>query len=114
MRGRSLPTEIWPFDFNEYLKVKKVPVSTFIASQKSQDILLKHLENYLLTGGFPEVVITQSPEYQAVLQEYVDVAILRDIIERYQIKNTQLIRYLVRSMLQNVSCFFQSINCTTI
>jgi hypothetical protein len=57
-------------------------------------------------GGFPEVVMTHSPDYKAVLQEYVDVAILRDIVERYQIKNTQLIRYTVRTLLQNVSSLF--------
>jgi predicted AAA+ superfamily ATPase len=106
MRGRSLATEIWPFDFAEYVKAKKLPVSGLTASQKSQDMLLAALESHLLTGGFPEVVITRSPEFQAVLQEYVDVAILRDIVERYQIKNIQLIRYLVRTMLQNVSTLF--------
>lgn len=109
MRGRSLATEVWPFSFNEYLTAKNITLSTFNTSQKSKDTLLQHLQHYLLTGGFPEIVMHPSPEAISILQEYVDITIFRDIVERHNIKNIQLIRYLVRTMLLNIGSLF-SIN----
>lgn len=109
MRGRSLSTEVWPFDFREYLSIKNINIQEHNASQKSQDILLVQLRNYLLTGGFPEIVLHGEIHAQSVLQEYVDVAIFRDVVERHNIQNVPLIRYLVRTLLMGVASPF-SIN----
>lgn len=109
MRGRSLSTEVWPFDFSEYLSIKKQMTIPHNSSQKSKDIIFFYLRDYLLQGGFPEITLTTSPEAQSVLQEYVDVAIFRDIVERHAIKNIPLIRHLVRTLLCNVATTF-SIN----
>ncbi|MBX9923023.1 MAG: DUF4143 domain-containing protein [Rhabdochlamydiaceae bacterium] len=40
------------------------------------------------------------------MQEYLDVVIYRDIIERYAIKNPSVIKYMIRSMIHNSGKLF--------
>src|SRR3990167_1281676 len=56
LRGRSLSTEIWPLCFKEFLVAKKADIETDLFSQKVQDQLRQYFHEYLLSGGFPEVV----------------------------------------------------------
>jgi predicted AAA+ superfamily ATPase len=41
-----------------------------------------------------------------ILQDYVSTVIQRDIVERYNITNISLIRYLIKSLMRNVGCSF--------
>lgn len=54
LRGRILPYEIYPLSFSEFLKFKGVSIekTTF-----GRGKLEKALEEYLIYGGFPEVVL---------------------------------------------------------
>ncbi len=54
---------------------------------------------YLEVGGFPEVVSLDVSDCFRILQDYVDVVIFRDIIERYHITNIALIKYLIKTIL---------------
>ncbi len=104
LRGRSISTEIWPFSFQEYLVGKQVDFPPALMGQKERDLYIKHLSEFLLVGGFPEVQNLDKNDRRLVLQEYVDTVIFRDIIERHHIKNIPLIKYLVKIMLQSMSC----------
>lgn len=102
LRGRSLATEIWPYSLNEFMVAKKIEINKAAFDKKTQDQLSKVFHVYLQEGGFPEVV-NYSPEIrQRTLQEYVDIVIYRDIIERHDIKNPSLIKYMIMSMIHNV------------
>lgn len=86
LRGRAISTEVFPFSFNEVLQhegiISEYPVRP---GAKQRALLENRLHHYLLQGGFPEVQ-SLSEEYRTrILQEYVDVVILRDVVERYQI-----------------------------
>ncbi|MCX7121521.1 MAG: ATP-binding protein [Gammaproteobacteria bacterium] len=109
LRGRSLSTEIWPMSFKEYLLAKKTNFQTNLFSQKKQDQLKKYFEAYLIGGGFPEVVDFDSDVRIKTLQEYIDVVIYRDIIERHGVKSTALLKYLILFVIQNSGASF-SIN----
>lgn len=104
LRGRSLATEIWPLSFSEYLHAKNVNDIKKPFGKKIRDDLRRHLLNYLNQGGFPEVLNYDSTDRTNVLQEYVNVVILKDIIERHNITNIQLIRYLIKTILKNPGC----------
>lgn len=106
LRGRSLATEIWPFSFEEYLISKKIKMNEKLFTQKTQDQLKKYFHGYLLCGGFPEVTHFTDETRIKTLQEYIDVVIYRDIIERYGVKNTTLLRYMIFFILQNGSTAF--------
>jgi len=60
----------------------------------------------LLNGGFPEAQSLEEEYRIPILQEYVDVVILRDIVERYQVGNILPLRYLVRHLLAAPAALF--------
>lgn len=103
LRGRSLAIEIWPYSFREYLRANKMPLEEGLYDKKKQDILTQLFHSYLACGGFPEIVSFQPDIRIRTLQEYMDSVIYRDIIERHQIKNPALIKYMMLSMIHNVA-----------
>ncbi|NGX34611.1 MAG: hypothetical protein K1060chlam1_00964 [Candidatus Anoxychlamydiales bacterium] len=103
LRGRSLATEIWPYSFHEYMKAKNISFEKGLFDKKTQDHLTKTFHNYLTEGGFPEVNKYDADVRQRILQEYIDIVLLRDIIERHKIKNSSLVKYMILSMIHNVS-----------
>ena len=106
LRGRSIANEIWPYSFNEYLNAVKYLIPTPLFSKRVKDQLLQHLEHYLTHGGFPETTKVDNLTRRTTLQGYVDLVISKDIIERYNIQNIILLKYLVQTLLKNTSCSF--------
>ncbi|HEY4255441.1 MAG TPA: ATP-binding protein [Chlamydiales bacterium] len=103
LRGRSLAIEVWPYSFDEFMRAKKSLIDRSLYDKKTDDQLKQTFHQYLSEGGFPEIIPFQAHIKQQTLQEYLDVAIYRDLIERHQIKNSSLIKYMLLSMIHNVS-----------
>ncbi len=103
LRGRSLAVEIWPYSFNEYLRAKKSDINRNLFDKKTQDQLTKIFNVYLTEGGFPEIVSFSPDVQQKTLQEYLNVTIYRDIIDRYTIKNPALIKYMILSIIHSAA-----------
>jgi hypothetical protein len=102
LRGRSLAVEIWPYSFHEFMRAKKISIDRSLYDKKTQDRLAQLFHDYLSEGGFPEIIVFDSDIKQKTLQDYLDVVIYRDIIERHDIKNPTLIKYMILSMIHNV------------
>ncbi len=109
LRGRSLATEIWPYSFNEYLLANKIQFDKSLLGQRTRDLLIKQLQHYLEQGGLPETIDTMQTEQKQLLQDYTELVIMRDIVERYNITNIALIKYLIKTVLKNPGSGF-SIN----
>jgi predicted AAA+ superfamily ATPase len=109
LRGRSIATEIWPYSFQEYLLANKIEFTGTLLGQKNRDFLLDALRSYLFHGGFPETIALPKIQSRQILQDYVELVIMRDIVERYNIQNTTIIKYLIQTLLKNAACGF-SIN----
>jgi hypothetical protein len=110
LRGRSLATEIFPFSFREALRHQGEDDTLVKRPGTARRALLANrLRGYLETGGFPEVQGIEVPYRVRILQEYVDVVILRDVVERHGIGNLAPLRYLIRHLLGAPACAF-SIN----
>ena len=104
LRGRTLSFILLPFSFKEFLKIKDFPSDLTKLSSKEKSILLSFVNEYLEFGGFPEVVLEINKENKIkIINEYFDLVIYRDIIERYKIKNIQLIRWLMKSLITSYS-----------
>jgi hypothetical protein len=107
LRGRSLSTEMFPFSFREALAHEGI--EGFPAPRpgaKKRALLENRLRRYLLNGGFPEVQTVSDNHRIRILQEYVDVVILRDIVERYQVSNILPLRTLIRHLLATPATLF--------
>ena len=101
LRGRSLAIEIWPYSFNEFIRAKKAFIDRSLYDKKAQDKLTQIFCQYMSEGGFPEIITFDRDIKQKTLQDYLDVVIFRDIIERHNIKNTSVIKYMILSMMHN-------------
>jgi len=96
LRGRTLSYQIYPFSFKEFLKAKNFEIEKNLSSSKKSK-LLNLLEKYL-KGSYPEVIFFEE-QREKILREILDVTIYRDIVERYGIKNTKLLRLLLKSLV---------------
>jgi len=103
MRGRGWEVVIHPFSFEEYLRHHGIEAPErpdhMIDGQRSR--VERAFLDYLATGGFPEVQRLAAVERQRLLTSYVDVAILRDVVERHSVSNVAGVRWLVRHLLSN-------------
>ena len=100
LRGRSLPIEIFPFSFEEFLKFHSLfpdRPKTFGANTAS--VLRKAVKDYLEVGGFPEVQNLDRNLRIEVLQGYIDSVLLKDIIERHKVSNLLVLKHLVRHIM---------------
>ncbi len=99
LRGRSLTTEIFPFSFAEVLRFHEVTFKPGRFGEKTRAILQNTLDRYYVAGGFPEIQHLDDEVRREVLSNYLDVVILRDIVERHGIKNTVALRSLIRHIM---------------
>ncbi len=108
MRGRAWEVIIHPFSFEEYLRHHQVPVPEkpdFLAPSE-RSAVERAFQDYLVCGGFPEVQSVDTATHHALLRNYVDVALLRDVMERHGISNVTALRWLVRHLLGNAAGMF--------
>lgn len=108
MRGRSWEVVIHPFGFEEYLRHHKreIPGPTDLLSPDRRSTLERAFLDYLYGGGFPEAQHLDSAGRRQLLLDYVDVTILRDVVERHKIGNFTALRWLVRQLLGNAGGLF--------
>lgn len=111
MRGRALEAIVTPFSFREALRHSgqepEKPADRLSKADRSQ---FDHaLLRYLAEGGFPEAQGLDARSRHDLLRSYVDVVLLRDIIERHNLGQPQVLRWLVQQLLGNAAGAF-SIN----
>lgn len=106
LRGRSLAIEIWPYSFAEFIRAKKISIDRTLYDKKTLDTLKQAFQHYLFEGGFPEIISFTPDIKHKTLQEYLDVVIYRDIIERHNIKNPALIKTMILAMIHNAGKSF--------
>jgi len=94
LRGRGVSFELYPFSFREFLRAKSFTPGESLPKKARVKALL---EEYLLWGGFPEVVLEDSELLKRrTLEGYVDLILYRDVVERFGVKNTRALRLLLK------------------
>jgi len=97
MRGRNISYSVYPFSFREALSAKSFEIKKFYSSRE-KSMLNNLLEEYLKFGGYPEAVI-YSNEREKIIKDIYDTAIYKDVIERGKIRNIQVMKILIKSLL---------------
>lgn len=108
LRGRAWEVPLFPFSFEEYLRHRKreVPNKLDLLSAEERSSLQGALREYLVGGGFPEAQGLDIETRTRLLLDYVDVAMLRDVVERHNVSNIVSLRWLVRHLLGNPGSLF--------
>jgi len=108
MRGRGWEVVVHPFSFAESLLHAGREVSRTGAAMgaRKRSLLDRDLRSYLTVGGFPEVQRLDLASRTRVLQDYVDIVILRDVVERHEVSSVTALRWMVRHLLGNAGASF--------
>ncbi len=104
LTGRVLKLNIYSFNFREFLNYKKVDFSTKIQRTANRIEISRAMDEYLKWGGYYSV-ISNSDEMlkKEYLMNVAEDIILKDIVPRYNIKSSQIIRDLFYYLVSNAS-----------
>ena len=103
LRGRAMEVLVHPFSFREALRhAGREPVVDWaLLSPAEQAAVDAALRRYLEVGGFPEAQALDERDRMPLLKGYVDVMVLRDVIDRHHVSNTEALRRLQRHLMAN-------------
>lgn len=103
LRGRAMEVLVHPFSFREALRhAGTEPRKPFERLRPADRAALdQQLRRYLAEGGFPEAQGATPRDRAALLSGYVDVVVLRDVIERHAVSNPLALRWIERQLLAN-------------
>ena len=95
LSGRYVKIEVFPFNFNEYCANLNLP------ENRSSYI------SYLQSGGLPELFnLDEEESKRFYLSSLRDTILLRDIVQRYNIKDTVLLMDIFVYIVNNMSVLF--------
>ncbi len=97
LTGRTLITNVWPLNFNEFLNFRKARP---MPGDEHRYVSLA--EDYLNTGGFPRVVLEESYEIKTrLLKEYFDSIVFKDIAAIHQIRDIRTLQELAAFIISS-------------
>ena len=104
LRGRTLVYEIFPFSFREVISAKGIKISKNVLYGKMRHRILSFYEDYFFSGGYPEISLIEDKRVRGrIIQDYFNTVFYRDLVDRYRIKNSELLRQLLNTLMMNIS-----------
>ncbi len=104
LRGRSLSYTLFPLSFREFLRFKGEDFSgREVLIEDERGRIKAYIEEYMEFGGFPEIVSGMERRDLKIrtLQEYLDLIVYRDLVERYGIEKTGVMKALIKVIVKN-------------
>lgn len=101
LRGRTLQYEEFPLSFEEYCSFKGIDTNFYVPEYRAR--ITNAFKEYLHQGAFPEVVLATPLLKERILQEYFFVMLYKDLVERYEIKNPEPVRYFIKRVMANLT-----------
>lgn len=98
LTGRYSTIEMFPFSFREFLVAKGWPQMAE-ATAKSQGLLIRHFNEFMNDGGFPEIVSGEPKDTYA--GNLFEAIVTRDIIYRYGIRHIRTFREVAHYLAAN-------------
>lgn len=91
LRGRTITFEVYPLSFSEFVNVLSPGLNPYSSADKA--VLINLFDRFMHQGGFPELIKQEEELKDKMLQEYFNVMVFRDLIERYQISGSSTLKY---------------------
>ncbi len=104
MRGRSVPLEVFPLSFGEYLRfnsVFKKQLSAGVYTSAQKGVLRNAMSRYFNIGGFPAVQDMPEAARNATLQDYLHPVVYRDVLQRHKVVSVQSLLYTLDYLVHN-------------
>ena len=99
--GRTFEIQIFPFSYKEYLKYYNIPNSE------------ESFDNYVIEGGMAGSYLYESSEDKYnYIKEVFNTLIIRDIKEKYNIKDELLVEKITEYLIDNISNITNMLNIT--
>lgn len=103
LRGRFFEVKVYPLTLKEYFNFKnfnfdKEKIYYLVEEKAKFDYLLNE---YLVWGGFPEVVLLPLEKKQEILQGYFNTVVKREIVDRFKIKNEIVLKTLLKLIINS-------------
>ena len=94
LTGRTATVEVYPLDYEEFLKFKKIKIE-----KHDKSLNKRYFEEYLKHGGMPQYTLDPDPER---LLEIVNSIIQKDLISYYKIKDEKSIKELFKILCRRI------------
>lgn len=102
LRGWSDDYATYPLSFKEYCRFKEIDFTTYREQDRAE--VRNAFKTYNNEGGFPETVLISNIFHKTrILQGYFDTMLLKDMAERYEISNTEVLRYFLKRIMENLT-----------
>ena len=110
LAGRNLSYTVYPFSFSEMLKSRGITADiNSIKFSSKKGTVLKALDEFLEYGSFPEVILSNDTTRKMdLLSSYFDAIFFRDIIKRYNLRETGALNIFLKIIAGNYSTYFSS------
>lgn len=104
LRGRTLTYEIFPFSFKEFLAGQGIRAEKNLLYGKMRHRIRTLYEDYFFSGGYPEIALIRDKTIRSrILQDYFNTIFYKDLVDRYHIKNTDLLKQWLNTLLLNLA-----------
>ena len=104
LTGRVLKLELGSFNFREFLNYKKIDHGSSLEIAQNRIKIKQALDEYLKWGGYYSVFSNSSSIVKlGLLKNIAEDIILKDIVPRYRIKNSEAIRDLFFYVVSNAT-----------
>ena len=100
LTGRFISIKMMPFTYSEFLELKK---------SKNEEITSNTFQEFIEWGGMPLIYNTPNQEERKMyLRDLYSAIILKDIVQRNQIKDINLLNRIVQFMMENIGGIISS------
>lgn len=100
LTGRHLSYYVMPLSFIEFLTFKQISIKSKKDLVLKEKNILKHFDNFLLIGGFPEIVKTENI---TLLKQYYFDIVQKDIIMRYDVRQKDILEKMGIYLISNTA-----------
>lgn len=103
LTGRFVNTHVFPLNFSEYLEFRR-------ASGAELKTISKEFKRFVDRGGFPALHVSDHSlaECDEYIHDVYSTIILHDLVERYKIRNTELLSRVVKFIFDNIGNMFSA------
>jgi predicted AAA+ superfamily ATPase len=104
LTGRTLTVEIFTLSFKEFLMFKNLKLEDKFELIKKEEKIRKLLKEYILFGGFPEIVLQSDKEVKLkILSSYYQDILNKDIVKRFNVRRIDKLERIAFFYLTNFS-----------